>query len=214
MHSFIHQLLGYDILLYLLKASHSLHAHPELIDQKVKGLKTAMENQTMKILHMVISYFAYASILKWSKKAISKIRRQHVDEFLKSKDPDLKWVCAMWTEFVNIAFYRSDITRSIGLPCGNRECISNLTNDANPLPISFSNYMALKILNSQYVDYHRQQPSEWKELLDEYIVENGEPDPLWPLVLKLDYRAINVEPDVCINSLERCVKDLEILAQV
>ncbi|SJK98282.1 uncharacterized protein ARMOST_01545 [Armillaria ostoyae] len=272
-HSFIHQLLGYDILLYLLKASHSLHAHPELIDQKVKGLKTAVENHIVKILHMVISHFTYASILKRSKKAISKIRRQHVDEFLKSKDPGLKRVCATWTEFVNIAFYRSDITRSIGLPCGNRECpggtstvkfmacsrcqftlycsrtyqkddwsrsstghrsvctqikqlrtdpsncfrtpVHSLTGflDANPLPMSFSDYMALKILNSQYVDYHRQQPSEWKELLDEYIAENGEPDPLWPLVLKLDYRAINVEPDVYIDSSERCVEDLEILAE-
>lgn len=79
--------------------------------------------------------------------------------------------------------------------------------------MSFSDYMALKILNSQYVDCHKQQPSEWKELLDEYIAENGEPDPLWPLVLKLDYRALNVEPDVYIDSSERCVEDLEILAE-
>ncbi len=120
-HSFIHQLLGYDILLYLLKASHNLHAHPELIYRKAKGLKTSVENHIVKILHMVISHFAYASILKRSKKAISKIRRQHVDEFLKSKDPGLMRVCVPWTEFVNIAFYRSDITRSIGLACGNRE---------------------------------------------------------------------------------------------
>ncbi len=120
-HSFIHQLLGYDILLYLLKASHNLHAHPELIYRKAKGLKTSVENHTVKILQMVISHFAYASILKRSKKAISKIRRQHVDEFLKSEDPDLRRVCVPWTEFVNIAFYRSDITRSIGLACGNRE---------------------------------------------------------------------------------------------
>ncbi|PBK61245.1 hypothetical protein ARMSODRAFT_981599 [Armillaria solidipes] len=217
-HSFIHQLLGYDILLYLLKASHSLHAHPELIDQKVKGLKTAVENHTVKILHMVISHFAYASILKRSKKAISKIRRQHVDEFLKSKDPGLL-VCLVVTERCQFTLYcsrtcqKDDWSRS---STGHRSVctqIKQLRTDANPSPMSFSDYMALKILNSQYVDYHRQQPSEWKELLDEYIAENGGPDPLWPLVLKLDYRAINVEPDVYIDSSERCVEDLEILAE-
>ncbi len=39
--------------------------------------------------------------------------------------------------------------------------------------------------------------------------------PLWPLVWILDHRAVNVEPDIDIESSERCVEDIdpEILAK-
>ncbi|KAK0222430.1 hypothetical protein EDD85DRAFT_796318 [Armillaria nabsnona] len=51
------------------------------------------------------------------------------------------------------------------------------------------------------------------ETLDEYIVANGDPDPLWPLVLTLRYRALNVKPGAGIESSSRCVEDLEIIAK-
>ncbi len=111
-HSYIHQLLGYDILLYMLKALCNLHARPELIDQQNTVLKTAVEDHTVTILHVVIFHFVYASILKRSKKTIFKIQ-QHVDGFLESQDPGLKKVCKAWTEFVDVSSYRSDIFKSI-----------------------------------------------------------------------------------------------------
>ncbi|PBK65530.1 hypothetical protein ARMSODRAFT_1006629, partial [Armillaria solidipes] len=122
-HSYIHRLLGYDILLYMFKALRNLHAHPELIDQENQILKTSVENHTVTIVHMVISHFVYASILKRSKKAISKIQRQHVDGFLNSKDAGLKWqVCEAWTKFINIASYRSDICSISDSFCGSSQC--------------------------------------------------------------------------------------------
>ncbi|KAK0432987.1 hypothetical protein EV421DRAFT_1448610 [Armillaria borealis] len=121
-HSYIHQLLGYDILLYMFKALRNLHAHPELIDQQNKILKTSVENHTVTIVHGIISHFAYASILKRSKKAISKIQRQHVNEFLSSVDPGLKQVCEVWMQLVNIASYRSDIWSIPDSCCGSSQC--------------------------------------------------------------------------------------------
>ncbi|KAK0437926.1 uncharacterized protein EV420DRAFT_1587006 [Desarmillaria tabescens] len=253
-HSYIYQFLGYDILPCLLKAFRNMHAHPELIDQEFKGLKTLLEDHAVEILHLVISHFAYASILKRTRKAISKIRRLHVDGFLESKDLGLKRVCEEWTQFVNIAFYRSDMTRSISdSSCGNGQCpgtfvekftvcsgcqftrycsrtcqkddwsrtstghrslcneIKEIRTNADPLPMSFSDRRAIATLNSHYVEYHEEVPSEREELLDEYTAENGEPDPLWPLVLVLDYRAINVEPYLYLESSEQCVEDWEIV---
>ncbi|KAG7449962.1 uncharacterized protein BT62DRAFT_1073363 [Guyanagaster necrorhizus] len=76
--------------------------------------------------------------------------------------------------------------------------IRQLRNDTRLLPTSLSDRRAIENLNSQYLEYHKQKPSEWDDLLDEYIAENGEP--FWPLVLVLDYRALNVEPDIQIES--------------
>ncbi len=126
-HSYIHQLIGYDILLYMLKALRNLHAHPELIDQENQILKTTVGNHTVTIVHIVIPHFVYASILKRSKKAISKIQRQHVDGFLNSEDPGLKQVCEAWTQLVNIASYRSDICSIADSFCGSSQVCSTMS---------------------------------------------------------------------------------------
>ncbi len=128
-HSYIHQLLGYDILIYMMKALRNLHAHPELIDQQTKSLKTSVEDQTVTIIRIIILHFVYASILKRSRKAILKIQ-QHV-EFL--NDPALKQVREAWTEFVNIASYRSDILRSIpDSSCGNEQVCNPMSTICQP----------------------------------------------------------------------------------
>ncbi len=117
-HSYIHQLLGYDLLLYMMKALQNLHDHPDFTEQEYK---TSMEDHTVTIVHRVISHLVYASILKRSKKAISKIQRQHVDGFLNSEDPGLKQVCKAWTKFINIASYRSDICSIPDSFCGSSQ---------------------------------------------------------------------------------------------
>ncbi|KAK0437930.1 uncharacterized protein EV420DRAFT_155319 [Desarmillaria tabescens] len=253
-HSYIHQLLGYNILLYMFKALRNLHTYPELADQRYKELKTTIAVHIVNILNNVICHFSYASILKRSKKAISKIQRQHADGFLDPKDLSLKDVYETWSQFVTIASYRNNIWSTIpDLFCGNSECpgasagmfmacsgcrstqycsrtcqkddwtsgahrslcieIKQLRSDGAPLPMSSSDQKALENLNSQYVKYYRQEPSEWDALLEEYIAKNGEPNPFWPLVVALDYRALDVNPQILLESSERRVKNLEIVAQ-
>ncbi|KAK0433003.1 hypothetical protein EV421DRAFT_1448863, partial [Armillaria borealis] len=98
--------------------------------------------------------------------------------------------------------------------------IKQLVIDSSSLPMSLSDRRAIEDLNNRYVEYHKHKgPSpdpDWeRDVLGEYIAENGEPDPLWPLVWILDHRAVNVEPDVDIESSEKCVEDIdpEILAK-
>lgn len=52
-------------------------------------------------------------------------------------------------------------------------------------------------------------------LLNAYIAENGKPDPLWPMLRVLDYRAVNVKPRIHVESSELRAKsiDPEILAK-
>ncbi|KAK0222787.1 hypothetical protein EDD85DRAFT_982995 [Armillaria nabsnona] len=247
-HSYIHRLLGYDIFLYTFKALRNLHDHPELIDQQNKILKTSAENHTMTIIHTIISHFVYASILKQSKKAISKIQRQHFDGFLNSKDPGFKKVCEAWTKFVNIASYRSDIWSTSHSFCGSSQCpetsvgkpmacsgcqftrycsrrcqkddwssgahhslcteIKQLRTDVAPVPVSSSDKRAFEGLNREYIKLHEQEPSEWDMLLSAYIAENGKPDPLWPMLQVLDYRAVNVKPRFHVESSELHAKSI------
>ncbi|PBK80917.1 hypothetical protein ARMGADRAFT_1091791 [Armillaria gallica] len=248
-HSYIHRLLGYDILLYMFKALRNLHAHPELIDQENQILKTSAEKHTVTIVHMFMSHFVYASILKRSKKAISKIQRQHVDGFLNSEDPDLKQVCEVWTKFINIASYRSDICSVADSFCGSSQCpgtsvgksmacsgcqftrycsrrcqkddwssgdhrslcikIKQLRTDAAPLPMCLSDKSAFEELNYQHIGLHGQEPSEWDVLLNAYIAVNGKPDPLWPMLQVLDYRAVNVKPRFHVESSELRAKSID-----
>ncbi|SJK98277.1 uncharacterized protein ARMOST_01540 [Armillaria ostoyae] len=236
-HSYVYQLLGHDLLLYLLKVFRNLHTHPELVNEETKEAMNHVEDHTMNILQLIASHFAYASILKRSQKAISKIQRDRVDLFLGPTDPGLKRVCEMWTKFVAVAFFPSDIPRSITDPfCGHGQCprtsagkfmedwssgdhrslcteIKQLRNDGGPLPMSFSDRRAVESLNSRYVEQYKQGSSEWNKLLDGYIVANGDPDPLWPLVLILHYRALLIEPEVGVESSKRCIKDPEIIAK-
>ncbi|KAK0242167.1 hypothetical protein EDD85DRAFT_278375 [Armillaria nabsnona] len=238
-HSYIHQLLGYDFLLYMMKALHNLHDHPDLTEQEYK---TSIEEHTVTIVHRVISHLVYASILKRSKKAISKIQRQHVDGFLNSEDPGLKQVCKAWTKFVNIASYRSDICSIPDSFCGNSQCpgtsvgksmacsgcqstrycsrtcqkndwssgahrslctkIKQLRTDGAPLPVCLSDSRAFKDFDRHYTELHWKEPSKWDMLLKTYIAENGEPDPLWPMLWVLDYRAVDVKPHFNIESSE------------
>ncbi|PBK73204.1 hypothetical protein ARMSODRAFT_953697 [Armillaria solidipes] len=238
-HSYIHQLLGYDLLLYMMKALQNLHDHPDLTEQEYK---TSMEDHTVAIIHGVISHLVYASILKRSKKAISKIQRQHVDGFLNSEDPGLKQVCKAWTKFINIASYRSDICSIPDSLCGSRQCpgtsvgksmacsgcqftrycsrtcqkddwssgahrslcikIKQLRTDGAPLPVCLSDKRACEGLDSHYIELHRQEPSELDVLLKIYIAENGKPDPFWPMLWVLDYRAVDVKPHFRIESSE------------
>ncbi len=79
--------------------------------------------------------------------------------------------------------------------------------------MSFSDQRAVERINRRYTEYYKQGSSEWIKLLDEYIVANGDPDPLWPLVLTLRYRALNIKPGVGIESSSRCIEDLEIIAK-
>ncbi len=79
--------------------------------------------------------------------------------------------------------------------------------------MSFSDRRAVEGLNSRYVKYYKQGSSKWNKLLDGYITANGDPDPLWPLVLILRYRALIVEPEVGIESSRRCIEDPEIIAK-
>ncbi|PBK80919.1 hypothetical protein ARMGADRAFT_1091793 [Armillaria gallica] len=252
-HSSICQLLGCDILRYLLLACHNLHAHPELMERELEVLQTSMENHTVKILEMIISHFSYPSILKRAQKSISKVQRQHIDDFLDRKYVGLKGVCDAWTKFVNTVSYKSTVYGHLSDSlCGNAQkvhglfqvpihavlladmskrrssgnhrslCteIKQLVMDSRPLPMSLSDRRAIEDLNSRYVEYHKHKPPspdpDWERyVLGEYIAENGEPDPLCPLVWILDHRAVNVEPDVDIESSERCVEDIdpEILAK-
>lgn len=249
-HSYIYQLLGYDILLCMLRALRNLHAHPELIDQQNKILKTSVEDHTVTIVQMVISHFVYASILKRSKKAISKIQRQHVDGFLESQDPGMKKICKAWTKFVDIASYRSDIFKSISDSfCGNEQCpgtpvgkyvacsgcqftrycswrcqkddwssgahrflcakIKKLRTDVSPLPISLSDQRAFEGLNRQFFELHGQEPSKWDVLLNAYIAENGKPNPLWPMLQVMDYRAVDVKPRFHVESSKLRAKSID-----
>ncbi|PBK75473.1 hypothetical protein ARMSODRAFT_949713 [Armillaria solidipes] len=247
-YSYIHQLLGYNILLYMFKALRNLYAHLKLIGQQFKAVKTIIEDNTVTIMHTVIFHFAYVSILKRSKKAIFKIQ-QHIDGILESQDPGLKQVCKVWTEFVDIATYRSNIFRFISdSSCGtNEKCpgtsvrkfmvcsgcqftlycsqtcqrddwsqpstghrplcakIRQIRADAGPLPMSLSDHSAYESFNFRSLLKYE----EWEELFDKYIAENGEPDPLWPMIWVLDYRAVNVEPAIHIQSSEQCVEDID-----
>ncbi|PBK61268.1 hypothetical protein ARMSODRAFT_1065091 [Armillaria solidipes] len=253
-HSYIYQLLGYDVLLYLIKMFRNLHTHPELIKEVTKEAMNHVEDHTINILQLIASHFAYALILKRSQKAISKIQRDRIDLFLGLTDPGLKRVCETWNQFVTIAFYPSDIPRSITDPfCGHRQCprmsagkfmvcsgcqftlycsricqkedwssgdhrslctkIRQLRNDGSPLPMSFSDRRAVESINSRYAEYYKQGSLKWIKLLNKYIVANGDPDPLWPLVLTLRYHALNVEPGVGIKSSRQCIKDPEIIAK-
>ncbi|PBK86613.1 hypothetical protein ARMGADRAFT_1017309 [Armillaria gallica] len=253
-HSYIYQLLGYDVLLYLLKVFRNLHTHPELVNEETKEAMNHVEDHATSILQLIASHFAYASILKRSQKAITKIQRDRVDLFLGLPDPGLKRFCETWNMFVTIAFYPSDIPGSITDPCcGHKQCpgtsagkfmvcsgcqftlycsricqkedwssgdhrslcteIRQLRNDGSPLPVSFSDQRAVERINRRYTEYYKQGSSEWIKLLDEYIVANGDPDPLWPLVLTLRYRALNIKPGVGIESSSRCIEDLEIIAK-
>ncbi|PBK65529.1 hypothetical protein ARMSODRAFT_961209 [Armillaria solidipes] len=250
-HSYIYQLLGHDILLYMFKALRNLQAHPELINQVQQNeiLKTSVEDHTVTIVHVFIFHFVYASILKRSKRAIFKIQ-QHVDGFLESQDPGLKQVCNAWSQFVYVASYRSDIFRSISDSfCGNEQCpgtsvrefmvcsgcqftlycswtcqrddwsrpstshralcaeIRQIRADGGPLPMSLSDHRAYEKFNIRCLKYHKQS-SEWQELLDKYNAENREPDPLWPMIWVLEYRAIGVEPDIRLESSEQFAEDL------
>ncbi|KAK0480299.1 hypothetical protein IW261DRAFT_1607784 [Armillaria novae-zelandiae] len=120
-HSYIYQLLGYNILLYIFKVLCNLHTHAELIDPKWKVAKTTAEHSVVTIMRMIIPHFAYVSILKRSRKAIFKIQ-QHIDGILESQDPGLKQVSKAWTEFVEIATYRSNIFKFISdSSCGTEE---------------------------------------------------------------------------------------------
>ncbi|KAK0226670.1 hypothetical protein IW262DRAFT_782615 [Armillaria fumosa] len=121
-HSYIGQFLGCDILCYLLKACHNLHARPELMDRKLKVLQMSMENHAVKILEMVISHFVYPSILKRSQKAISRVQRQHIDEFIGPIRVSLTGVCETWTKFINIASYKTSVFGSLSKFCGNAQC--------------------------------------------------------------------------------------------
>ncbi|KAK0214708.1 hypothetical protein EDD85DRAFT_962989 [Armillaria nabsnona] len=253
--SYIHQLLNYDLLLYMFKALRNLHAHPELIDQACKGRKTSMENHTVNVIHMVIFHFIYASILKQSSKAIFKIQRWDVDGFLISaEDLGLQHVCKAWTEFVDIASYQCGILKWIlNSSCGNERClvtstrwkfmvcsgcqfmpycsrkcqrddwsrpstshrslctkIKQLRADGGPLPISLSDHEAYEKFNIRYVKGCKNQPLEWQELLDKYIAKNGEPDPLWPMILVLEYRTINFGPDIHLESSEQFAEELNL----
>ncbi len=116
-HSYIYQLLGYDVLLYLLKVFRNLHTHPELVNEETKEAMNHVEDHATSILQLIASHFAYASILKRSQKAITKIQRDRVDLFLGLPDPGLKRFCETWNMFVTIAFYPSDIPGSITDPC-------------------------------------------------------------------------------------------------
>ncbi len=121
-HSPICQLLGCDILRYLLLACRNLHAHPELMERELEVLQTSMENHTVKILEMIISHFSYPSILKRAQKAISKVQRRHIDDFLDRKYVGLKGVCDAWTKFVNIASYKSTVYGPLSDSfCGNAQ---------------------------------------------------------------------------------------------
>ncbi|SJK98254.1 uncharacterized protein ARMOST_01515 [Armillaria ostoyae] len=124
-HSYIYQLLGYDLLLYLLKVFRNLHTHPELVNEEIKEAMNHVEDHTTHILELIVSHFAYASILKRSQKVISKIQRDRVDLFLGPTDPGLKRVCKTWAKFVVVAFFPSDIPRSITDPfCGHGQNVS------------------------------------------------------------------------------------------
>ncbi|KAK0437922.1 uncharacterized protein EV420DRAFT_155112 [Desarmillaria tabescens] len=118
-HSYIHRLLGYDVLLYMFKAFHNLHAHPNLIDQELKELQTSMENDAVEILFMVASHCYYASILKRSKKATFKIQRRHLDDFVDSSSEP---VSRIWTWLVDIVLNRPDISKSLDSLCGSKQC--------------------------------------------------------------------------------------------
>ncbi|PBK80928.1 hypothetical protein ARMGADRAFT_1039722 [Armillaria gallica] len=100
-----------------------------IIDNACKGRKTSMENHTMNVIHMVISYFIYASILKQSSKAIFKIQRWDVDGFLISTgDPGLQHICKAWTEFIDIASNQCGIFKWIlNSSCGNEWCLVTST---------------------------------------------------------------------------------------
>ncbi len=73
--------------------------------------------------------------------------------------------------------------------------------------MSLSDHRAYEKFNIRCLKYHK-QPSQWQELLDKYIAENGEPDPLWPMIWVLEYRAIDVEPDIHLESSEQFAEDL------
>ncbi|PBK80897.1 hypothetical protein ARMGADRAFT_1146912 [Armillaria gallica] len=107
----------------------------------------------------------------------------------------------------------TDRSRQRSRPYG----IRTVTDDSSPLPMSLIDRRAIE---DRYVEYHKHNPPspdpDWeRDVLGECFAENGEPDPLWPLVWILDHRAVNVEPDVEIESSERCVEgiDPEILAK-
>ncbi|KAK0493164.1 hypothetical protein EDD18DRAFT_1465036 [Armillaria luteobubalina] len=254
-HSYIARFLGCDILRYLLKACRNLHAHPELMDRELKVLQVSMENHAVKILKMVISHFVYPSILKRSQKAISKVERQHIDDFIGPDPFRLTGICETWNEFINIAAYKADIFGKLSYSfCGNVQCpgttarkcmvcsrclftlycsqtcqkddwlfgnhrslcveAKQLAIDNSPLPMSFSDRRAIEDLNSRYVEYYKHKspspdPDEDFDVLREYIAENGEPDPHWPLIWILDHSAVNVEPDIDVTSSERHVEDID-----
>ncbi len=72
-----------------------------------------------------------------------------------------------------------------------------------------SDKSAFEELNCQHIGLHGQEPSEWDVLLNAYIAVNGKPDPLWPMLQVLDYRAVNVKPCFHIESLEVHAKSID-----
>ncbi|KAK0433000.1 hypothetical protein EV421DRAFT_1741871 [Armillaria borealis] len=73
--------------------------------------------------------------------------------------------------------------------------------------MSLSDHRAYEKFNIRCLKYHKQS-SKWQELLDKYNAENREPDPLWPMIWVLEYRAIGVEPDIHLESSEQFAEDL------
>ncbi|KAK0196053.1 hypothetical protein F5146DRAFT_1028356 [Armillaria mellea] len=253
-HSYIYQLLGYDLLLCPLKVVRNLHTHPELIHEETKQAMNHIEDYTTRILELIALHFTYGSILKRSQRAISKAKVDHNDLFHAPTDPGLQRVCKTWGKFAIVAFLSSDIPRSITDPfCGYRQCpttsprkfmvcsscqftlycsricqkedwssgdhrslcaeIRQLRHDGSPLPMSSSDRRTIESLNRLYVDRYKPGSSKWNQLLNQFILANGDPDPLWPLVLRLRYYTLNFEPSASIQSSRGCIEDPEIIAK-
>ncbi|KAK0191510.1 hypothetical protein F5146DRAFT_1001314 [Armillaria mellea] len=196
-HSYIHQLLGYDLLLYMMKALQNLHDHPDFTEQTYK---TSIEDYTVNIVHRFISHLVYASILKRSKKAISKIQRQHVDGFLNSEDPGLKKAGCQFTRYCSWTCQKDDWSSGAHRSLCTK--IKQLRTDGAPLPVRLSDKLACDGFDRHYIEIHRQEPEQRDVLLKTYIADFENPDPLWPMVFVLDYRVVDVKPHFRIESSE------------
>ncbi|PBK65519.1 hypothetical protein ARMSODRAFT_978310 [Armillaria solidipes] len=108
-HSYIYDLLGYQLMPLLLKATK--HAVGEA------------EKYIMDVLHIMTSRLGYASILKRCRKAIPHAERMGLIEYLNSCDDiEEESLRTSWMDFRNIMLHRTNIfLKYIYTACGNEK---------------------------------------------------------------------------------------------
>ncbi|SJL10372.1 uncharacterized protein ARMOST_13758 [Armillaria ostoyae] len=211
-HSYVYDLLGHDLIPSLLRTTKHQQRFKDSKEAHIRTLAAETENIIIHLLQSISSYFAYASILKRSHRAISHAERMHIIELPESHQDINKAerLLVAWIKFRNAALYKNNLlTETEYRVCGNEqkdhwntghrtscEKIKKMRQDWKALPLSTNDKNAVKIFNDAYLNSLK---GEWEDLKNRYISKNGE-DADWPLVLCLDYNTPESNPNIGVNS--------------